>query len=217
MGAPKEEIIEQATTKNEVSTSKLQNAADNKNSASNRQPANETKTKMAGKKPNEANNKRNIILVVAIFVIALAAWGATQLMPSGSGTHDYAVVHDGDGGATALSLDGNQEQSFTTSYGTNTVVISDGTVCVQSADCDNQDCVHQGAISSSGNQIICLPHKLWIEVVSANSADDAENGNTSMNTNKASLNDSDGSSSGSNASSGKTSDNSNSSFDTATR
>ena len=59
-----------------------------------------------------------------------------------------------------------------TEYGYNLIVIQDGAVFVHEADCGNQDCVQQGAMSLDnytqrflGNLILCLPHKLEIQLL----------------------------------------------------
>ena len=109
---------------------------------------------------------RSVLAVGIILTIVLFAWGFVLLSSASAGTGSSALVHDGDGGVTRLSLAEDTTKTFTTSYGTNTVVVSNGEVHVESADCDNQDCVHQGSISTADKQIICLPHKLWIEIVS---------------------------------------------------
>ena len=46
----------------------------------------------------------------------------------------------------------------------NTFEIKDGTVHMVRADCHGQDCVRQGSISRTGQTIVCLPHKLVIEI-----------------------------------------------------
>ncbi len=122
---------------------------------------------------------RSVLAVAIILAIVVFAWGFVLLSSASAGTGTSAIVHDGDGGTTKLSLTENTTKTLTTSYGTNTVVVSNGEICVESADCDNQDCVHQGTISTADKQIICLPHKLWIEIVS----DEGESG--SMDASKA--------------------------------
>ena len=110
--------------------------------------------------------KANIVVGVIVGLTLVAAVAVYAVMQMGAGgTTMRAVVHDGDGGVRELSLAEDQEQVVTTSLGTNVVVVEDGVVYVREADCDNQDCVHQGKVSAPGKQIICLPHKLWIEVV----------------------------------------------------
>lgn len=45
------------------------------------------------------------------------------------------------------------------------LVISDGKADMESADCPNQICVHHGAISHTGETIVCLPNRVVIEIV----------------------------------------------------
>lgn len=97
-----------------------------------------------------------VVLAVALGVFA---WGK---IAGGA----YAVIHDGDGGETKLALSVDEELTITTSKGTNVVAVRNGKVSVVEADCPNHDCMRQGEIDSAGQQIICLPHELWIEVVS---------------------------------------------------
>lgn len=106
---------------------------------------------------------RDVVALCALVVLAIAliAWQLVVRERDGS----YAVVHDGDGGVTRLSLAEDSQTTIQTSLGSNVVVVEDGAVHVGDADCPNLDCVRQGAISSPGQQIICLPHRLWIEVV----------------------------------------------------
>lgn len=111
-------------------------------------------------------NKANIAVGVAVIVVLLAAVGAFAYMQLGAGGGSMrALVHDGDGAVREIPLDRDSETVVTTGLGTNTVVVENGAVFVREADCDNQDCVHQGRLNAPGRQIICLPHKLWIEVV----------------------------------------------------
>ena len=46
----------------------------------------------------------------------------------------------------------------------NTIVIENGQVWIDQADCPDKLCVKQGKISKNGQSIICLPHKLTILV-----------------------------------------------------
>ena len=48
----------------------------------------------------------------------------------------------------------------------NFVVIKDGAVQVTEADCPDKVCVNKGKISRVGESIICLPHRVVIEVTS---------------------------------------------------
>lgn len=118
--------------------------------------------------------KANIVVGAIVGLVLVAAIVLYALMQAGGGTSMKAIVHDGDGGVHELSLAENQERAITTSLGTNVVIVENGAVYVREADCENQDCVHQGKVNTPGKQIICLPHKLWIEVVSDGETSAAE-------------------------------------------
>ena len=125
------------------------------------------KVKTAGRHPVPRRMGRaNVIAVVALFAVAFAVYAGFQVAGAQSSPR-YAIVHDGDGGQTEIPLDGSKGTTFTieTSLGTNVIELEDGGVCVSEADCPNQDCVHQGVLTSTSGQIVCLPHKLWVELV----------------------------------------------------
>ncbi len=106
----------------------------------------------------------NILIIVILVLTVVIVWRvvATHV----GSTDEYVVlVHDGDGATTELPLGDDETYTFTTSKGTNIVVVEDGGVRVDEADCPNQDCVNQGTVNEVGRQIICLPHELWVEIV----------------------------------------------------
>ena len=47
---------------------------------------------------------------------------------------------------------------------TNIVLITEGTVSMESADCPDQICVHHQRIKRSGESIICLPNKVVVSI-----------------------------------------------------
>lgn len=49
---------------------------------------------------------------------------------------------------------------------TNTIVIHDETVYMETATCPDKLCVHQGKISKNGEQIICLPNQVVVAIIS---------------------------------------------------
>ena len=50
--------------------------------------------------------------------------------------------------------------------GNNTLVISEGRAYISEADCPDKYCVQHRAVSNAGETIICLPHKLVLEIKS---------------------------------------------------
>lgn len=55
--------------------------------------------------------------------------------------------------------------------GYNTLVIEDGVAYLNEADCPDKLCVKQGKIKKVGETIVCLPHKVVIEVVGEGKAE----------------------------------------------
>jgi len=49
---------------------------------------------------------------------------------------------------------------------TNTVRIENGEVFMESADCPDRICVQQKPVNSSGRDIVCLPNKVVVRVIS---------------------------------------------------
>lgn len=101
-------------------------------------------------------------LVVFVLVLAFVLAGPSQ-HDSGGGALEVRV-HDGDGAVYCYPLDVDGEFVFHTSYGTNAIRIEGGSVRMAGADCPNLSCTNQAALTAPGAQIVCLPHRLWVEV-----------------------------------------------------
>ena len=59
---------------------------------------------------------------------------------------------------------------------TNTILVEQGRIRVEEADCPDQICVNQGFISDGTVPIVCLPNHLVIEIVGGGEAFDAATG-----------------------------------------
>lgn len=51
-----------------------------------------------------------------------------------------------------------------TEFGHNTVHVEPGAISVTDADCPDGICVRQGKLTTAGVPIVCLPHRLVIEI-----------------------------------------------------
>lgn len=60
--------------------------------------------------------------------------------------------------------------------GSNTILVEPGRIRVSEANCPDQVCVNQGFISDGTVPVVCLPHKLMIEIVGGGSEFDAAAG-----------------------------------------
>ena len=77
----------------------------------------------------------------------------------------YAVIQNSDGFYQVLSLDEDATVTVTGSLGTNIIEVANGRVRCLESDCSNQTCVKQGWVSGRGQTVVCLPHKLIVQVV----------------------------------------------------
>lgn len=69
-----------------------------------------------------------------------------------------------DGQSTFYSLDANREFTVSSDNGFNTLRIENGTVRVVATDCAELQCIRRGSISLAGESIVCLPHRLVIDI-----------------------------------------------------
>ena len=113
------------------------------------------------KKERRAITRGDIFLLAGLLLFALLFWLAVRAFTPAGTQVEISV----DGETTMLlPLDQDTEQLIRTKEGTNLVRIRDGRVTCQEADCPDKLCVNHSAISNLGETIICLPHKVVIEI-----------------------------------------------------
>ena len=111
--------------------------------------------------------KNDLILVLLVFAAA-GIFFAGHLFTSQKSAGVVEIQIDG---KVVETLDLQKERAFKINGGTNTVQIENGKVKMAAANCPDQICVHQRAISKNGESIICLPNKV---VVSIEGAEDSQ-------------------------------------------
>lgn len=106
-------------------------------------------------------------LVVLFVIVGVVLWLVRSVFPGMTGGSDAPVVvcQTKEGFKRVDPLDDDVTYTVETSEGSNTVVIADKTVDVTWADCSNQVCVEHDPITDIGEQIVCLPHGMVIEIV----------------------------------------------------
>ena len=108
---------------------------------------------------------RVILFLLLAAVAASAAW--LQLRDGDTDAPTARILRDG-ALLEEIDLDRVAEPySFTLEDGSgaNTVQVERGRIRISAADCPDQVCVKQGWISGGAVPIICLPHRLTIEIV----------------------------------------------------
>lgn len=106
--------------------------------------------------------KKDIILIGSILLIALAGWLVVWMTGQNEGA-EVRIMVDGEEYGT-WSLGENNVIDIDTEYGHNRVHIQSGSVYMEEADCPDKYCKKQGSIRNSTESIICLPHRLVVEI-----------------------------------------------------
>lgn len=119
--------------------------------------------------------KKDIILLSSILLFAAAGFLALWFFGRREGTFVRILLEGRPYGEYDLRED--REISVAYSGGFNKVIIEDGKVCVAEADCPDGWCVRHAAVSRAGEVIVCLPHRLVVEIRGNAPAVDAYTGN----------------------------------------
>lgn len=124
---------------------------------------------------NVKKKKRDIIFIGVILVVALIAFFVVDKFIKKDGNK---VVIKVDGEIVKIVNLTDTNNIIVNGYdgGTNTVVIENGTVYMTEADCPDKICVNTGKISKIGETIVCLPHRVVVEIqgeVSQSDSDDS--------------------------------------------
>ena len=61
---------------------------------------------------------------------------------------------------------GEEQIDVKTEYGYNIIEIKDGAIRILDSDCRDRICIKSGFISKPGELLVCLPHKLMVEIKS---------------------------------------------------
>lgn len=120
--------------------------------------------------------KKDVILMGGILVVALALFLVMHLTGNEAGDQIRITVDGTVYGTYSLEKDQVIEVEEKDFY--NRIRIQDGKAYMEEANCPDGYCEEQGKISGRTQTIICLPHKLVVEVVDADGLenDDASEG-----------------------------------------
>lgn len=106
--------------------------------------------------------KTDLFLVVLALVAAAGIW----LFYSAGAEKGLTAVVTVDGEERAeLSLNETDSVTIETEWGYNIVHTENGQVFVTEADCRDQICVNHKKIEKTGETIVCLPHKMVVEII----------------------------------------------------
>jgi hypothetical protein len=112
--------------------------------------------------------KADIFLYIIILVIGLVS--TYYIASLGTPGSSVRITVDGElYGTYPLSVDNtiviNQDEAQ------NIIVISGGKVSMADSNCPNKTCVNHSPIGNAGETIVCLPHKVLIEIIGGDEYD----------------------------------------------
>ena len=119
--------------------------------------------------------KNDIILGGVVIIIAVVFLIFINLTRNQTGDQIQITVNGTLYGTYSLDQDQTIEIEENGSY--NRIRIADGKAYMEEADCPDGYCKEQGKISTQAQTIVCLPHKLVVEVIENGDTDNADEEN----------------------------------------
>lgn len=105
--------------------------------------------------------KKDFILIICVLLLAVTLLGIQKAYGSSGDTVTITVNQKVYG---TYNLDQDKTIQIKNESGTNIVRIQNHEVWMEEADCPDGYCMEQGHISQSHQTLVCLPHKLVVEV-----------------------------------------------------
>lgn len=105
--------------------------------------------------------KADIILGILLIIVGLISTYAVT-RDHDTGNMVYVLVDGETYGYYSLLEDRTVE--IRKNDNINKITIKDGSVSMDFSDCSNQDCVKHSSISKTSESIVCLPHKVVVEI-----------------------------------------------------
>ena len=106
--------------------------------------------------------RNDLLLLIGILIIAVI-YGILRLSLMSDGDK-VNVIRDGEITAVYPLKEDLSVTLFGENGWVNELVIKDGSACVSKANCPDKICAQHRPVRKSGETIVCLPHKLVIEI-----------------------------------------------------
>ena len=109
-----------------------------------------------------------VIIVLAVILLLIVQFGIKKPGQTAVITVDGEVVKE-----LSLSRDTGEIEIEGYQGGINKIIVSEGCVYMSYADCPDELCVHTGKIQKTGETIVCLPHRVVVEIKGGEEAYDS--------------------------------------------
>ncbi len=121
-------------------------------------------------------NKRDIYVVICVFLVATIMYGGYRLyvanLPAKAEIYYESKL------IKTVVLDSGKEETFKVPESDHVTfhLYADGSIAFEHSDCPDQICVKSGKLHLVGQSAACLPNKLIVKIVpaNANSKDDVD-------------------------------------------
>ena len=108
------------------------------------------------------SHKFDIILGTVLLLAALCLF---FVLPKTKSEGNYVEVKQGNDVTGTYSLEKDGRYEIKAFYGSNILVIKDGSAYMEEASCKDHICMNMGHISQVGETIICLPNEVFVKVI----------------------------------------------------
>ena len=113
--------------------------------------------------------KKDLIFIFSILIVAVFLLLIQRVYGNAQGEADMVKITVDQKLYGTYDLNKNQTITIQNDSGINTIQIQNKEVWMEEADCPDGYCMEQGHISHSHQTLVCLPHKLVVEI-----SDDSE-------------------------------------------
>lgn len=106
----------------------------------------------------------NFVIIFVLLITGVISFTIVNSIKSEKHRGESVYVSINDKVTHSFPLDTDIEFKIQTQYGYNILVINNKRVRIKDADCPDKICVNHKDISFNGEDIICIPHKLVINI-----------------------------------------------------
>lgn len=108
----------------------------------------------------------DFVVIGIILILSLVIYFFTTKKPENTNNKTVEITVDGKVYEEFPLLNKSESIVVDTKYGHNIVKVEDGFVYMYESDCSDQICVRMGKIKDVGDNIICLPNRLIVKIIS---------------------------------------------------
>ena len=118
--------------------------------------------------------KRDLIIIAVLLACAGALYLVSQVSLGGAAASTIVVTQDGKEVLRRPLAMENTYEIAQEDGSLNVIAVKDGAVFMQEANCRDGLCIRQGKMRNAAKTIVCLPHKLVVQLEGDSAADEQD-------------------------------------------